>query len=90
MQIEYRDGLLFTSIEINYLGRTKTIDNIVIDTGASHTLLSQDVVDDLGIKVSAEDEIVTSYGITLQFFVIRRSLELHLTQYSRNCYALVT
>ncbi|MDR0271135.1 retropepsin-like aspartic protease [Paenibacillus sp.] len=63
MQIEYRDGLLFTSVKIGFKGREKQIDNIVIDTGASHTLISQDEVDDIGIRVSMEDEIITSYGI---------------------------
>ncbi|MEC0372116.1 retropepsin-like aspartic protease [Paenibacillus chibensis] len=63
MQIEYRDGLLFTSIKIIFHGREKQVDNIVIDTGASHTLVSQDEVDDIGIRVSMEDEIITSYGI---------------------------
>lgn len=63
MNIEYRDGLLFTTIEILYRGESKIIDNIVVDTGASQTLISQDAVDDIGIKVSGEDEVVTSYGI---------------------------
>lgn len=36
MKFEYRNGLLFTSIQLSYKGKTKTIDNIVIDTGASH------------------------------------------------------
>ncbi|QGQ99355.1 aspartyl protease [Paenibacillus psychroresistens] len=63
MHIEYRDGLLFTAITIHFNGYTKVINNIVIDTGASHTLLSQDEVDDIGIKVTLEDDIITSYGI---------------------------
>ncbi len=50
MKFEYRDGLLFTTIILIFEGRTKIIDNIVIDTGASHTLISQDVVDELGIR----------------------------------------
>ncbi|MCZ0756836.1 aspartyl protease, partial [Anoxybacillus sp. J5B_2022] len=45
MQIEYRDGLLFTSIEIVYRGKTKRIDNMVIDTGAAKTLISQHAVE---------------------------------------------
>ena len=63
MLIEYRDGLLFASIKVTYEGKHKIIDNIVIDTGASHSLISQDCVDDIGIRVSGRDEIVTSYGI---------------------------
>ncbi len=38
MQIEYRDGLLFTLIEIVYRGRSKLIDNMVIDTGAAKNI----------------------------------------------------
>jgi predicted aspartyl protease len=63
MRIEFRDGLLFTTIKISYKGRVKQIDNIVIDTGASHSLLTQDCVDEIGIWISGEDEIVTSHGI---------------------------
>ncbi|WP_058302595.1 retropepsin-like aspartic protease [Gorillibacterium timonense] len=63
MRIEYKDGLLFTEISIEYNGRKKKINNIVIDTGASHTLISQDEVEDIGIKVTLEDDIITSYGI---------------------------
>ncbi|WP_342415014.1 retropepsin-like aspartic protease [Paenibacillus sp. FSL R10-2782] len=63
MKIEYKDGLLFTEITIHYNGQKKIINNVVIDTGASHTLISQDEVDDIGIRVGLEDDIITSYGI---------------------------
>ncbi|WP_427050976.1 retropepsin-like aspartic protease [Paenibacillus sp. TC-CSREp1] len=63
MKVEYREGLLFTEVTVLFNGKTKTINNIVIDTGASHTLISQDEVDDIGIRFGLEDEIVTSYGI---------------------------
>lgn len=63
MNIEYRDGLLFTDIEISFKGKSKIINNVVVDTGAAQTLISQDAVDDIGIKVSGDDEVVTSYGI---------------------------
>lgn len=55
--------MLYTSITLTYEGRSQEINNIVIDTGAAHTLLSSDCVDDIGIRVSHEDEIVVSYGI---------------------------
>lgn len=41
MNIEYRDGLLFTTIEILYRGKSKIIDNIVVDTGAPQTLIAR-------------------------------------------------
>ncbi len=63
MKIENRGGLLFTSVEIIYRGKSKIVENVVIDTGASQSLISQDSVGDIGIKVEGNDEIVTSYGI---------------------------
>ncbi len=75
MNIQFRDGLIFTSIKIVYRGRTKVISNIVVDTGASKSLISQDVVDDIGIKVSNEDEIVTSYGIGGKEFAFVKKID---------------
>ncbi|MDR6715513.1 retropepsin-like aspartic protease [Paenibacillus sp. 2003] len=63
MNIEYRDGLLFTEITVHFNKQKKVISNIVIDTGASHSLIPQDEVDEIGIQVSRDDEIITSYGI---------------------------
>ncbi|MBA2944181.1 hypothetical protein HZF08_38555 [Paenibacillus sp. CGMCC 1.16610] len=37
MKVNLVDGLLQTSITINYKGQTLTIDKMVIDTDASHT-----------------------------------------------------
>lgn len=48
MKLEYKNGLIFASIMISYNGRTKIIDNVVIDTGASESIIFPDIVDDLG------------------------------------------
>jgi hypothetical protein len=37
MKIEYDDGLLQTSLSLNYKGRALKIDKLVIDIGASRT-----------------------------------------------------
>ena len=63
MNIEYKDGLLFTTVDLVYQGRRKTINNIVIDTGASETIISPDVVEDLDIFADPNDKIVSYYGI---------------------------
>jgi len=63
MQIDYHDGLLFTSMELVYRGRSKVINNMVIDTGAAKTLISQNAVEDIDIRVEMGDRIVTYYGI---------------------------
>lgn len=63
MNIEFRDGLLFTSIQITYRGNSKTINNIVIDTGAAETIISTDAVDDIGVYAESGDKIITFYGV---------------------------
>lgn len=63
MQIEFREGLLFTEITVQYKGQKKLIKNIVIDTGASHTLISQDAVDEIEIRATLDDHFITSFGI---------------------------
>ncbi|WP_025773727.1 retropepsin-like aspartic protease [Neomoorella thermoacetica] len=63
MRVEYREGLLFVSISVTYKEKTKVIDNIVIDTGAAHSIISSDVVGDLGIVFTQGDPVVISYGV---------------------------
>ncbi|SFR16399.1 aspartyl protease family protein [Desulfoscipio geothermicus] len=63
MRIAFRNGLLFVSLTIMYKGKTKSIDNVVIDTGAAYSIISPDVVDDLGLVYEKDDTVVTSYGI---------------------------
>jgi hypothetical protein len=63
MKIEYKDGLIFTTIEIWFRNQSKIIDNIVIDTGASMSIISPDIVDDIGIFAEPKDRIVSSMGV---------------------------
>lgn len=63
MIIEYRDGLLYTSIEIKYNEQCKIIDNVVIDTGAAVTMISPDIVEDIGIFAEKDDKIISYYGV---------------------------
>lgn len=35
MKIEFREGLLFTKLTIEFNGKRKVLNNIIIDTGAS-------------------------------------------------------
>lgn len=63
MKIDLVDGLLQTSITIIYNGQALTIDKLVIDTGASHTLLSTDAVADINVYSENGDEIVSAFGI---------------------------
>ncbi|MBF8984594.1 hypothetical protein IZY60_13695 [Lutibacter sp. B2] len=52
MKIEYRKGLLYTSLKIVYKSKSKVVENIIIDTGAAHTIISPKIdfgiIDDAG------------------------------------------
>ena len=63
MKIEYRDGLIFTSIKISYKGNSKIVNNVVIDTGAAGSIISPDAVDDIGIYAELGDRIMEYYGV---------------------------
>jgi len=63
MNMKFQDGLLYTSIQISFRGRTKVIENIVIDTGAAETIISPDAVEDIGIFAELEDSVNSFYGV---------------------------
>lgn len=63
IKIECKDGLLFTSLEIFFRGNSLVIDNIVIDTGAAETIISPDVVEEIGIFAELEDYVHSFYGV---------------------------
>ncbi len=63
MDIKLCDGLLYTAITISYRGIEKKIDNIVIDTGAAETIISPDIVEDMGIIVEESDSVNSFYGV---------------------------
>lgn len=63
MNIQLKDGLLFTSIEISYNGISKVVDNVVVDTGAAETIISPDVVEDIGIIAELGDNVNSFYGV---------------------------
>lgn len=62
MNIYYYDKLICTSIRITSNGNTKTINNVVIDTGAVESILSSIAVKDLGIKITASDKTAVTRG----------------------------
>lgn len=54
--------MLYTSIELIHEGTCVTIDDVIIDTGAFHTIITTDFLDELGAKFSNEDKLITASG----------------------------
>ncbi|GBF11854.1 MULTISPECIES: retropepsin-like aspartic protease [Tepidibacillus] len=75
MKIKYQYGLLLVDIRITTNGKSKTIKNLVVDTGASKTLISQNAVDDIGVQVEVNDRIVTYYGIGGKEHAFRKKVD---------------
>jgi predicted aspartyl protease len=63
MKLKLVNHLLEIEIIISYQGKTKIVDNLVVDTGAAHTLISSDIVEELGIYFENGDSLVSAYGI---------------------------
>ncbi|MEN8907655.1 MAG: retropepsin-like aspartic protease [Clostridiales bacterium] len=79
MNIIYRDGLLFTSINIEFRGKSKVITNMVIDTGAAQTLISQESVNELGLVYENDDMLVSSKGIGgIEYSFVKRIDKINL------------
>lgn len=60
----YFDGqLIYTSLKLTYKGKSKVIDNLVVDTGAAKSFISINAVDDINIAFEDGDYITTVYGV---------------------------
>lgn len=75
MLIEYVDNLLQTSMTIRFKGRSLTINHLVIDTGAAHSLLSSDIVTQVGIHFENGDKLVRSFGIGGDEYSFRKQID---------------
>ncbi len=75
MKIKFNNRLLYTALEITYNGKAKIIEDVIIDTGAAHSIISPDVVEDLGIVDSLEDDLITMYGIGGAQYAYRKKID---------------
>lgn len=75
MQIQLINDLLQTSVTICYRGRSLKIDNLVDDTGAAHSILSSDIVSEIGIRFENGDKLVRSFGISGDEYSFRKRID---------------
>ena len=70
MRVYIFDKLICTDITITFKGKSKTLKNVVIDTGAAQSIINSLYVSDLGIVPSFEDKLIKTKGIggELKFF----------------------
>ena len=75
MNIVFRQQLLYISLEITYNRKSKLIDDIVIDTGAAPSIISPDIVVDIGIASQIGDKLITMYGIGGAQYAYRKIID---------------
>ncbi|WP_028596233.1 retropepsin-like aspartic protease [Paenibacillus assamensis] len=63
MTINYDGQLITTSITVTFRGRVLKIDDVIIDTGSSHTIISPDILEGIGVTYETGDSIYEAYGI---------------------------
>jgi len=63
MRIFYDGQLITTSVTVRFRGRVLKIDDVIVDTGSSHTIFSPDVLEEIGVMYENSDPIYEAYGI---------------------------
>lgn len=63
MKINYDGQLITTSLTVTFRGRALRIDDVFIDTGSSHTIISPDILEEIGVTYETGDSIYEAYGI---------------------------
>jgi len=55
----FDDGqLIHTSLTVTFRGKSLKIDNVIVDTGSSHTVISPDVLETIGVQYENGDTIL--------------------------------
>ena len=75
VRLEYKYGLPFCEIVVEYKGKPMTLDNILIDTGSGGTIFKMDMVDKIGITIEKEDTIETISGVGGAEFVYKKNID---------------
>jgi len=51
-KLNLKDGLLYTSISVVHDGKKVVVDDVIVDTGAFHTIITPEFLDELDVGFS--------------------------------------
>lgn len=73
-KLNFKDGLLYTDITIMHDGRKVVVDDVIVDTGAFHTIISPQFLDELDVGFSDDDGLIkaSGYGGTVCYSVRKK------------------
>lgn len=63
MKINYDGQLITASLTVTFRERVLRIDDVIIDTGSSHTIINPDILEEIGVTYEIGDSIYEAYGI---------------------------
>ena len=75
MILQVRNGLPVVSLTLEYQGRTATVCNIILDTGAAESLIDREEVKELQIETDDDDIIVPMAGIGGRDYALRKRID---------------
>ncbi|MGL5712986.1 MAG: aspartyl protease family protein [Paraclostridium sp.] len=63
VNLEYKNGLLYTDLTLIHEGKEVIVKDVIVDTGASHSIISPVFLELLDTEIALDDEIVNAYGL---------------------------
>lgn len=63
VNLTYKNGLLYTNLLLCHSDKEVLVKDVIIDTGAFHTIISPLFLEKLDTEIEIDDEIVNSYGL---------------------------
>lgn len=75
VKLDYRYGLPFCQVTLNYKGNSMLLDNVLLDTGSGGTVFKMDKVDALGVTIEEDDTIETISGVGGVEFVYKKDID---------------
>lgn len=59
----YKNGLLYASLFLCHDGKEVLVEDVIVDTGAYHTIIAPAFLEELDTELALDDEIVNAYGL---------------------------
>ena len=62
VKLTFKHGLLYAEVELENKGKKVLISDVIVDTGAAHSIFLADYLNDLEIDIEENEELVVTYG----------------------------
>jgi hypothetical protein len=74
--LHYKNGLLYASVILREGDKSIIINDVIVNTGAYHTIILADYLEDLDVAFTEDDELVKSSGYGgLQMSSVRKRID---------------